>query len=767
MSRFIPLTGEDPSQIMSAMGRGNDNNTKGRRPHIEYTPLPHSQMLRIYDYYNTQEPLIGSINQLKNFSSLGNEVEIDATYGGRKIPEPERTQVNEALNILLPEFRAMDDMFGFAGIYDPNAYQDRQTAEIIDEPDQADDSAHIVRAELVRTIEGTINQLSELENPESIKERLIDQSAPNSDENGRPKLLADRTSVDVYRGPITSATMAPEAYADIQTDGTEGRKLARKVKTRVVKVRRTLMQAISSIAHFKVVSLEEGRYYLEKDKLNGNVRVVFARNVDNTDLFSQFDHAYTDDERMRPTSALNVDFDVYVHVWPGKEPLSNGRINTKIEEVMRLRDLEAQAEENLSRADTNASNPTAIYEFKPTTNSGDVTRLTDQQVHFGGGIDEDAALADKFRNEGRRSAMFDAHHQITNGKRFDELTQRLAAGVERKTVVGSDGKRRLQMAGNQPYITLPEGFHFGGTLQPKTIADLNLRRHNYRAGLASALGMPLSMVEGGSTFSGSSAGKRAGSSGGAVSSGSAELSNSAFVNAIMTDRRILKGAVASMWNIMFRDTDNDMLASQLEAESRKSRKETSKTNKSLALLRKRLEDVTSLSELERDNISQEIEAGNAYLTTVAARLDAIATELRAISSMNNRFSIEFTKLTHVPIAELEIMRDSHAMSEFEFANALRQRNGLSQFKSEGQWLANRKKALDMRDEDAENQLKMQAKYAPKPAAPGGGASSSSSSGSSGAAAAKKKPAEGSGSADKKRKAGSDSSSAKKQATGSK
>ena len=712
MAKFVELAGEDPSSIYASINQGGQNrNTPSSKHSVVYIPLPQDQMLRIYDYYHTQEPMIGIVNSMKDFSSLGDKMEVEATFGGREIPEPERTQVNEALNKLLPEFRAWYDMFGFVGVYDPNAYMDRQVAEITEQDTRSASNAFQLRNDLIENIDESIADLAPMLGDggvQQLRNRVLrpgDETSGAESDATNAVLHSEKEEVIIHTEPRVSANSAPNATATIR--GRNAGDLALSENRTRVKIRRGLMQTIASIQDFQVASLKEGRFYLERDRLNGHERVVYARIEDNSDIFMRNERSSGVNH---PVTALKIDPDVFVFVWPGSHPLHNGRINTKMEEVMRLRDLNAEAEENLSHADRQLAFPTAIYEYRMAPNSGDVTRLTDQQIHFNRGDEEDAVLAERLRQEGRDMAAFEAHANLMNERRMDELTRRLALGVERRTVVTSDGRRQIQTPITDKYVNLPEGFHYAGTLAPKTLVNTNERRYNYRTALASALSVPLSIIEGGSTFS-SGGGRYTGGSGASVSTGSAVLSSSAMITAIMSDRAHLKMVVAALWDLMFRETDNEMLSDSLSSATIRKRRDTEKVNSAIEVLKQKLELETEAA--EQAKLSQEIEANNSYLSAVASRFERIATELRAISSMSSRFEIEFKKMTHIAVEDLILLRENFAITEFDFANALRQKVGLTQFSNESEWEKIKNKTEASRQKTEEKNLQLQSKYSVK------------------------------------------------------
>jgi len=757
MSKFVDLTGHDPSAIYASVRQNLRENT-AQKHDIVYVPLPHVQMMRIYDYYHTQEPMINIVNEIKNFHTLGDEYEVNATYGGKEIPDPEKRQVNEALNVLLPEIRAWDDMFGFVGIYDPNAYQDRQIEEIVEDVGgEGGSDTYALRNELMDNVNESIDRLQPLtgdKDADRLKQRVLDRTkiVPDDQEDDTATLRADETDVYIRTEPRISATSAPNSHAiirerDLGTNDDDGDDDEEQTIVRSrINVRRSLLQTIASISEFRVVNLQEGRFYLEHDRLNGHERVVFARNEDNVELFTKSGEAVQTRGHSTPVTSLNIDEDVYVYVWPGGRPLHNGKLNTRMEEIMRLRDLNAEAEENLSHADRQAAFPTAVYQYQMSRNHGDVTRLTDQQIHFGRGVDEDASLAQRLREEGRKMAEFDAHAQMVNNQRQDELTQRLAGGVERATTVGSDGTRQLRHLQHDKYINLPEGFTYAGVLPSTTLANPTERRHNYRTALASSLGMPLSIIEGGSTFSGGSGGNRTGSSGAAVSTGSAALSSSALVQAIMNDRSRLTMCIGSLYNLMFRDTDNEMLADMLASATQQKRRGETEVTNAVEELRRRLESTNEAT--ERAHIAEQIETNNSFLTAVASRYERIASEVREIASMGNRFEIEFRKMAHVGVDDLVMLKDNFAIDEFTYVNALRQKVGLRAMTSEAELKRNRESALKLHEEKQERELKLQAKYAPAPKQPGGGGGTTGSASKTAEPSAKKRKTE-STSSDKK------------------
>lgn len=723
MSKFVELTGNDPTAIYASIKQDARRNAAEKHDVI-YIPLPHLQMVQIYDFYHTQEPMIHNINALKNFFSLGDETEVIAKYGEIELPEPERGQVNEALNTLLPEIRAWDDMFGFVGIYDPNAYRDRQIAEIMQEENTDTSNAYELRNDLVENVQIAIEKLKPmLEEGEAddLERRVLDRVETGGDPrvSVERQIGADKQEVLIHTEPRVSAISAPNATAVIrERDSVPGATALdtienQEVTTTRINVRRSLLQTISSISDFRVASLKEGRFYLERDKLTGEERVVYARNDQNTDIFAKYDqlgsHAVASTETL---TALSVDPDVFVFVWPGGRPLQRGKINTRMEEIMRLRDLYSDAEENLSHADRNAAYPTSVFQYNQARSTGDVTRLTDQQVHFGRGMSEDANLAQRLIQQGREMAMFDAHADLMNQKRTDELNQRLASGIERPTIKGADGRRAFRVPVEEKYIKLPEGFTFAGVLPSTTLANPIARRHNYRTALASALQVPLSVLEGGATFSGGSGGRMSGSSGAAVSTGSAALSTSAMVNAVMTDRARLKMCVDSLWDIMFRETDNDMLSDMLAQARERRRKDQNQGETSIEELKRKLESTAEAS--ERASLSKQIEANNSYLTAVASRFDRVASQVREIASMNSRFSIHFVKMTHVGTEDLRLLKETNAISNFEYVNALRQKYGMRALQSESELEKNIKDSMKQELTRQEEMMKLQAKYQTKP-----------------------------------------------------
>lgn len=705
MSAFIRRAGEDPVAIRAAVESGATK--AASQSDVYYRRLPHEQMLHIQQFYVTGEPIIAVVNELKNFHLLGNHNEIVATFGEQPLPDTTARNVNDALQTLLPMLRQWQEMFGFVALYDPHVRQDRYLERAHAEDEE-------IRYALEQNAELELERLRPLvdlpgeplsETTDELKERLVQR------QNETP----DGEHVYIHREPRFSALSAPNSFAEIHGKAGSGGDLGRihdktePDRTNAIKegVRRSLLQVMTGLADIKIASLAEGRFFLEIDRLTDEQRVVYARrdrnnncSLFNDNLSHQQDH--TGDDRSR-TAELVVDPDVFVYVWPGRMPMNNGRLNTKLVEVMRLRSVHAAAEENQLRADEAAANPTVMFEYQQVQNKGDITQLTDAQIHWGRGAQEDGALAERLRQEGRQLAQWEARSMIVRDQRTAEFNERMLTGMERATVRDADGVARLRKIGPSKHIPIPEGFHFAGVLPSTTVCNTPELLHNYHVALAASLGVPLTVITGGSTFTTGQT-NRTGSSGGNISTGSAEISQDAMTNAIMSDRHSLGRAVSEIWDLMYRHIDNEMLTTALADVYNAQLSSNEDSQDEIGQLQRQLASTIAIADRER--LTDAIEANSAYLTAFTARLSRVSRQLRRIASMKHRFEINFTRVAHIDRDTLQTLYENDGISQLEYINAIRQRAGLETLDDEGIIAANRKARLQARADEQEAELKI-------------------------------------------------------------
>lgn len=766
----------DVAQMIGQGGGGANNRQRVHQHRAHFVPLDHALMTRIYEFYSCTETFISLINERKNSTSLGDTVEMPVFFGDEELAEPYASQVNGALKKLLPQFRAWDDMFGFVGVYDPGRHMDRQVREMKEESDtgEQDPSLSLARNRLERDARTAVRFVANLMGDESADELLRKVGIATEDGDGgtanrrgdrRTSQTSDHEHAKLPQAappsryavqhqltgvlkrrrkqmavissePYHSANEMPNSLLQLVESRSARRTRGTATGAQLRRKPRSILEALSSLADFRVVKLSEGRFFLEIDEITSKRRVVFARRRNNLKQFKRMEERASDKPLFGETlQSLNVDEDVFVYVWPDTMPMDDGRINTKMEVVMMAYERLSVTTERHDHAELKLTEPTLIFETAPLTNTSDVTRFGDQTLYKNqnGTIDQD--IKDKLMHAGRVGAFIDAQNALDSERRNDELTRRLAAQLSTTQVRDTSGNVRVVRPPPEgSALTLPVGVKYSGHAKPEVLVDEEMRNLKYKTMLCNTLNMPLSVVTGGDESS--VANLRSGNN------AALDLATNNEMRANTYDRKRLSDCVESLWDLMFRDMENDAFGDILH-----------ENEISHGVVRERLADIRLQIQLvteaaQEANANRQFEQSTEFLTALRMRFEALASQITQVLSMRYRLRIVFNRLNHISLPGLEYMHDNGAISDLQYANALRQHAGLPSWRSEAEYLANKRRLEDaqfaterrtlelqiefeekrmlLQSDMEERSLKLQRKY-PPPQAPASGASSGSAS----------------------------------------
>ncbi len=674
---------------------------------FHYTPLPHELMVKINEFYHSQALIVDAAEKILNFYTIGDENEIQATFGGRPLPERQNRQVNIALSPLLPSLRAWRHMFGFIAVRDPGRALDEarddldaaaarqgQTEDGIEDgaerPAREDPADEAVRESIDRM--GEIFGSAGAQMRKDIMNRIIERE---DDIDGNEAVvdafaLLDRTRAFArMRGDTRRTTATSTSPTEFESDDEVGTSTAEATEaprsTPAARARRTLSEAIASMQRFTVMTLSDGRFFIEHDRLTDERRVVFASNRDNEKLYADYDRygeapswARDDDNTLVD---VVVDRGVMVYVWPDMMPLHDGQLASKMGEVLRLRDVYAQAEAYVMRSNAARANPLQLYVTQPEKPiNASYSQLTDQQLHIGGSAEQTSReLREALFAEGSRAARADARLQMQNGRLNDEITRRLASMPDTTATTGITGIRVPDAPPEHKYLLLPEGVvPSNSVVQPSTDINVGELRYNYEQALASVIGIPLTMLRAGGAYS-----RISGSAGGGASTGSAALTVRALGIAVRNDRDVLAQGVAGLYDLAFRSIDNETIRTALGSLDVVSNERRSRLQAEIDETRSNIEKLTDIT--EKEIALRRLEQRKEAVQSLARRVDVLTNNLLSIAARTFRFEVHFLRLLHVPMSDIQLAKEENALSAFEYVNLLRARINLRPFDRIEQW----------------------------------------------------------------------------------
>ena len=737
-TRFLATMTADIGAVRRAVGAegGTPRSTGNNSTDVIYVPISQSDMIEFREFYKKMETDIANANGIKDFYTLNENVSF---YFGTEELDDEKYAIRQPLNALMAEARSWYDMYGFVAVYNPDARADQRLREINAELEQqlvqgsvgapytgqftsALEMPDMLLAEATRLVKDAMQP-----NPRQTLKRIIGDDFESIGQQVKRARNAVQAIGTIVQNPRVSSIRNPGAVLRLnpvprssllETDLVANTALVaydeQRAREQRLNTRRTLDETLIDLRNLSIPSPEEGRFYLEYDRVNLTKRVVFAR----TNSTSEITNNLTNDGLTQINSigdtisngqTLLIDPHVFVFVWENRMPFNDGSLNSKMYEVIKRRKALDIAEKNAADVDLTNSHPVQLLEHVPVLNKLDVERMTDTQLYGGGATQTTAETREEMRRDAMLNLQLQAAAAIQNNKRVNELWQLIGSGKVGKTATDANGNPTYAEFKKLGYLPLPSGFKIANAMRPEITSDIEMLVYRYRRALSNALGVPMVLLDGGSSFSGRSSKNSSGSTSAGASTASQAIGDSRLRNTILADRSIvLRPFVDNLWDIMYREIDNETLQTLLDKTARSAREESEFHLAEMRLIKKRLETITDLAEQTR--VRADITTRWNEIQSAVARLRELSSRVRHIVAMQHRFRVEFKSLSFVPPPELQAAQMAGAISQLDYANALRANFGMSPL-TQAEFDKIKTTALDDRVGQMEAEAKVQQKFA--------------------------------------------------------
>jgi flagellin-like hook-associated protein FlgL len=749
-SRILNSMGVNIGAVKRALG--TDDATPGGTTNdssdVIYVEISHADMLDFRHFYKKAETDVANANDIKDFYTLNENVEY--SFAGEPIDE-EKYAIRDPLNALQSEARAWHDMFGFVAVYNPDLRADYRVREMRAEAN--DESLRSGNAALANQVRSALDMPEFLLTEANL---LIDDALPDNAEEARRAILGEdlmdesetkpsakrtkreaRPSGRIIPNPRHSSTRNPGAVLiidsgeraapgvgrndDADDDISEIEYREKVAREQRQDTRRTLDETIIGLRSLRVVDVEDGRFFLEIDRASMSKRVVFVRA--NSGTPSPLNSVSKNNKILEATdyigngNAMTIDPNVFVYVWDNRMPFEDGQLNSKMYEVIRRRQALDQADRNAADVDLTNAHPVQVLKHIPTLNKLDVERMLDPQL-YGRGATQTAT---ETRETLRRDAVLDYQLKmvaaVQNNKRDDELARLMATNRLGSTVIDTNGNSVNPEFKRHGFFPLPSGFDTATTVKPELTVDVEMLVFRFRRALSNALGVPMTILDGGSSFSGRASKNSAGATTSGASESSQAIGDSRLRNTILADRgKVLRPFIGGLWDGMYRHIDNATLKLVLDKAAKSTRAESEVHIAEMRLIQKRLKTITDLAEESR--LRSDLTTRRNEIESAVARLRDLSSRVRKIISMQYRFEVNYKSLAFVPLAELQAGTAAFALSKLEFANAMRANFGMKPM-TEEEFKKLTEEELQDHVGKIEAEAQVQAKYAPKPAGAAG------------------------------------------------
>jgi hypothetical protein len=762
MSMFIRRMNEDPATIIRSVTHmvasvtdTGDGRTSAAATGVRRIPLNMQLMKTIMRFVNTELDLRNAFSILNAFSLNSG---LQFKFADEQLEEKEYG-LAEPMRGLLIGVRKWFVMYGFVAVRNPDLTAARVLQQLVDQPETIS-TPSITPAEgaleepfaMIESLKKIIEDI--VESPaqaRSVERRtlgaasssvIVEEPEGDADIVGtlRPLLRRKITQLQVQHFPAHTSLYMPSARAvpveNGATSSTTSAAAAAGLEPRNRKraydsiydqqpgkegAERTLQEALIGLRNLEIVNLDDGEFFLEIDLVTRERRLIMMR-------------------RDPHSRRMEVDNDVYIHVWRDRMPNDDGTLNTPIIECIRLKERLLTARRNADRADFDATHPIMTLEQQIVKQDTNVDRMTDQEI-YGGDDSSDVARQRRLDAEQQAVALFTLNvaADVMNQKRRDQLSLAIAEralndpydGVD---AIERDRRREAARLTKDDYFPLPPGFKVSSSRQPPMpVLDLNFLLFEYRHALANLLGVPPTLLDSGSTFAGRNSRGGTGGTSGQLSTAAAGIGDRRLVSAIEDDRQMLREFARSLWNIMYRNSDNTTVRYALEGATDAAAKRVESTKLFVRLVMEKFRVATDLAELQslqRTLIEQRDE-----LEALESRLRVVQERLLEISSRDFRFDVEFTLRSHVPPDQIMFARSVQAITELEMANIARTNMGLDPLtKAEFEKIRNEKEKEELARTDKEAAIaEKHGMKPPKPKIGGGAASKPTSAGRGGGA----------------------------------
>jgi hypothetical protein len=424
---------------------------------------------------------------------------------------------------------------------------------------------------------------------------------------------------------------------------------------KAVEKSRTLEETIRDLGRLRPVSLDDGLFYLQHDTLTGAKKVVFVRGAIETTA--------------TPDIAANIDQSVYVHVWDERMPSSAGIVNTQMREVIRHRIAMDDAFHNKARADFWASHPFVFLEQEtPQFNTNARSSTTDADL-FEGSFEGHHAREQELRIETEitNRFMLGAQADVQNGRVMSQLQAAINSRITGSTQRNALGQaiplsldRRMEVQLLPPQVRVSSM-----RVEHSTVLDSDFMRFQFRSTLAKAMNFPLSAMDAGINFTPSTSRYQNSQSSFANNEQIKELTK----NEINADRAMLANFFNNLWDLMYRDIDTRTLTGVLAKIATDTQKETDINAQEIEEIEENISQITEIS--EQLLLKEKIGVKAKIIDDLLLRLRDAQTRIRAVLSMQYRFTIEFFAFSHLTTNDLNQLRQAGSISHYEFANTMR------------------------------------------------------------------------------------------------
>lgn len=596
-------------------------------------------------------------------------------------------------------------------------------------------------------------------------------------ERNVPARLRERAQATIVTRPRVESTREPSADLRIEQPNGEssaqpGDSAARKRNTDIGRTAsetrenkrrraqqnssRTLRQAITDLRNLEIPDLSEGRFYVEVDTVTGKRRVVFVARRDalyaesnvkaNSSVIQrEFFNSYgtaSDSDGIRRHASVHIDRDVTVYVWQKRMPDPDGRIKTRLFEVLRMRRILDMAEQNLAEVDWKLAHPTTVLEQQPPPSNAHRDEMLDQQLYGGDAADATPSTEERVRQDAVARFVTSVETQVANGRMRSALAHEIAERGTGATQRDGRGNQRELTIGNtlQPFLLPPMVRVTGSAPTPTTAIDVNFFHFRYDEKKANVFGLPPQKLSGGTSYTGRGNNKGSGGASANTNDASYSLVDDQTRKAVLDDRKMLEEFVqAAVWDNRFREIDNETLEETLRRESDRTASAVQPHIEFMEMIERKLAVVIDIAERESLEGQMLEEAEN--IATLTARLDDIDREVKQKLAMRYRFEVKFNNMSFASPQELQALAQDNVITELEKVNALRAMYGkedITEAEFMSQIEANQKVAekqaefeMKVETERATEMAKIAEKYGQKPAAPSVGSSSVTNKSASG------------------------------------
>jgi hypothetical protein len=621
-----------------------------RPRNVRYYPIDMAHMKEIYDFYTQQEPEINNANAMKTAYSQAGGARI--TFAGKEL-DPKEYPIVEPLLQLAAQAREYRDMFGFVAVFNPHIQMD-EALRMSEEEERGKDIA--VAGSIDSLTKNTWDVLNRVDPDRArVLYNKVTRSVSFGGANDGLARVVTLPRVTTLKAPSAVLELAAEAGAQDFT--LPERPVRQKPKAR------TLKQTILDLADMRIISPSDGFFYVEHDQATLTNRVVFSRKQAVTGNLG--------------SETLEIDETVYVFVWPGRMPERNGSLRTDFDEVYRLRRQLDAANRLLDQVNQDLANPKLVVEREVPKYLTDLDSMTDQQIYGGGSAGSNPTKQQLMVQSIAQSIYLRAAANEANERTQTELEKLIAKHGKLGSQRDEKGNSTLSDVGRRNFVDLPQFMRVGGQGQPpSSMIDIGFLRNTYRTALADALGMTVSMRDGGTTFS--SRQSRSSNSGGVVASASQAgkaMADSRLHMMVIQDRKAMAMFIATLYDAAYRETDTQMFIEILAQEITVTRRQIETKLSELIDVEQELDRVTDLA--KRDAVVQKAVNETEIITALNARLRNIENRVRSLIATSFRFEIHFSGLSHLGSGELHEMVATGALDHLDYVNALRVRSGLN------------------------------------------------------------------------------------------